>query len=127
MKNQPTSPTPDVISNERPSWIMLPKQTFVVLGEIGQQNPVALTLFHYVLARMDSKGYLISRQQKLISELKVTASMLKEALATLEERNFIQVLESDDGNAIYMVNPGVAFRGTESTEYSMFQATVKVS
>lgn len=108
-------------------FTMLYNKNIDAIRELGKKDAGALTLFLFLLERMDQENTLIASMATLAEVFGVSRVTIANRVRVLKEHNFIDVYKSGNTN-IYAVNAEIAWKTWENQrDYAHFRSNVLIS
>lgn len=119
---------------ERPvkkgAWVQTERAAHEAWVALMRENPAAAMLMHILVARLGQHNAVVISQKVLGDLMGKSRDTVKRAVATLRDRNWIEVRQIGDRGTVnaYIVNDRIAWTGKrDGIRYSLFSASVVVS
>ena len=108
-------------------FTMLYNKNIDAIRELGKENANALSLFLFLIEKMDQENTLIVSMTTLSEIFNVSRVTIDKRVRVLKERNFIDVYKSGNTN-VYAINAEIAWKTWENKrEYAQFRSSVLIS
>ncbi len=108
-------------------FTMLYNKNIDAIRELGKENANALSLFLFLIEKMDQENTLIVSMTTLSEIFSVSRVTIDKRVRVLKERNFIDVYKSGNTN-VYAINAEIAWKTWENKrEYAQFRSSVLIS
>jgi DNA-binding MarR family transcriptional regulator len=108
-------------------FTMLYNKNIDAIRELGKENANALSLFLFLIEKMDQENTLIVSMTTLSEIFGVSRVTIDKRVRVLKEHNFINVYKSGNTN-VYAINAEIAWKTWENKrEYAQFRSSVLIS
>jgi len=111
-------------------WVQTERAAHEAWATLMRENPSAAMLMHLLVARVGQHNAVVISQKNLGELMGKSRDTVKRALATLKDRNWIEVRQIGQNGTVnaYIVNDRIAWTGKrDGIRYSLFTATVIAS
>lgn len=111
-------------------WVQTERAAHEAWANLMRENPSAAMLMHLLVARVGQHNAVVISQKNLGELMGKSRDTVKRALATLKDRNWIEVRQIGQNGTVnaYVVNDRVAWTGKrDGIRYSLFSAAVVLS
>jgi len=111
-------------------WVQTERAAHEAWAALMRENPSAAMLMHLLVARVGQNNAVVISQKNLGELMGKSRDTVKRALATLKDRNWIEVRQIGQNGTVnaYVINDRVAWSGKrDGIRYSLFTATVIAS
>ena len=112
------------------NWIQTERAAHEAWAGLMRDNPSAAMLMHLLVARVGEHNAVVVSQKVLGDLMGKSRDTVKRALATLRDRNWIEVRQVGPSGTVnaYIINDRVAWTGKrDGIRYSLFSAAVVIS
>ena len=111
-------------------WVQTERAAHEAWASLMRENPSAAMLMHLLVARIGQHNAVVISQKNLGELMGKSRDTVKRALATLKDRNWIEVRQIGQTGTVnaYIINDRVAWTGKrDGIRYSLFSAAVVLS
>lgn len=111
-------------------WVQTERAAHEAWAGLMRDNPSAAMLMHLLVARIGQHNAVVISQKTLGDLMGKSRDTVKRALATLRDRNWIEVRQIGQSGTVnaYIINDRVAWTGKrDGIRYSLFSASVVLS
>lgn len=111
-------------------WVQTERAAHEAWAGLMRDNPSAAMLMHLLVARIGQHNAVVISQKTLGELMGKSRDTVKRALATLRDRNWIEVRQIGQSGTVnaYIINDRVAWTGKrDGIRYSLFSAAVVLS
>lgn len=112
------------------AWVQTEREAHEAWAALMRESPAAAMMMHLLVARLGEHNAVVISQKVLGDLMGKSRDTVKRAVATLRDRNWIEVRQIGDRGTVnaYIVNDRIAWTGKrDNIRYSLFSASVVVS
>lgn len=112
------------------AWVQTEREAHEAWAALMRESPAAAMMMHLLVARLGEHNAVVISQKVLGDLMGKSRDTVKRAVATLRDRNWIEVRQIGDRGTVnaYIVNDRIAWTGKrDGIRYSLFSASVVVS
>ena len=115
---------------QRSHFVQTDRAAHEAWARLGTKHPAAAILLHVLVANVGEQNAIVASHKVLAKLMNASSSTIKRALRTLEEGNWIEVVQIGANGTVnaYVLNSRVAWtEGRDKLRYSRLQAQVLAS